>query len=72
MSNYIVEAGDTIASIAKKFGVKVASLVRENHLENVYYLEPGLELIVPNESEKVAFDYYTVKKGDTIFIGNNE
>ena len=47
MQTYIVMPGDTINSIAQKFNVDVISLVRENNLENIYYLVPGLELIIP-------------------------
>jgi len=66
---YIVEVGDTIQSIAKKFKVSLDSLIKENNLENIYFLEPGLELIIPesNGSNIEAFEYYTVKKGDSLY-----
>lgn len=67
MQTYIVEPGDNIASIAKKFNVKVADLVKENNLENIYYLVPGLELIIPITSTQSAFDYYIVQKGDNLY-----
>ena len=67
MQTYIVEQGDNIASIAKKFNVKVTDLVRENNLENIYYLVPGLELIIPMSPVQSAFDYYTVQKGDNLY-----
>lgn len=67
MQTYIVEPGDNIASIAKKFNVKVADLVKENNLENIYYLVPGLELIIPTTSTQSAFDYYIVQKGDNLY-----
>lgn len=67
MQTYIVEQGDNIAGIAKKFNVKVADIVRENNLENIYYLVPGLELVIPTSTTQSAFDYYTVRKGDTLY-----
>ena len=67
MQTYIVEPGDNIASIAKKFNVNVIDLVRENNLENIYYLAPGMELIIPNTSNQEVFDYYVVQKGDNLY-----
>lgn len=64
---YIVEVGDTIQSIANKFDVKAADLIRENDLQNIYYLVPGLELIIPTTSDESAFEYYTVQKGDNLY-----
>lgn len=64
---YIVEIGDTIQSIADKFNVNVSDLIRENDLQNIYYLVPGLELIIPTTSEDSAFEYYTVQKGDNLY-----
>lgn len=66
---YIVEVGDTIQSIARKFNVLLEDLIRENNLENIYFLEPGLELIIPESTvtNTEAFEYYTVKKGDNLY-----
>lgn len=65
---YIVEVGDTIQSIARKFEVSIDDLVKENNLENTYFLEPGLELIIPESKENTeAFEYYVVKKGDNLY-----
>lgn len=67
MQTYIVQAGDNIASIARMFNVKVVDLVRENNLENIYYLVPGLELVIPTTATENAFDYYIVQKGDNLY-----
>ncbi len=64
---YIVQVGDTIQSIANKFNIRVEDLIKENDLKNIYYLVPGLELIIPTTSEDSAFEYYTVKKGDNLY-----
>lgn len=81
MQTYIVEPGDNIISIANKFNVNVIDLVKENNLENMYYLIPGLELIIPSiniNNENIAeddnvnnndnfFQYYTVQEGDNLY-----
>lgn len=67
MNNYIVEPGDNIASIAKKFNVKVVDLVKENNLENIPFLEPGIELMIPDTNTDSAFEYYVVKPGDSLY-----
>lgn len=64
---YIVEPGDNIMSIAKKFNVNEADLIKENNLENIYYLMPGIELIIPTTSDNSLFEYYMVKKGDNLY-----
>lgn len=47
MQTYIVEPGDNIIGIANKLKVSVSDLVKENNLDNMYYLVPGLELVIP-------------------------
>lgn len=47
MQTYIVEPGDNIIGIANKLNVSVSDLVKENNLDNMYYLVPGLELVIP-------------------------
>lgn len=69
---YIVQLGDTIQGISRRFNVLVSDLIKENNLENIYFLEPGLELIIPGNEDtsnntKSAFEYYTVKKGDNLY-----
>ena len=64
---YIVEVGDTIQSIADKFKVNREDLIKENDLQNIYYLVPGLELIIPTTSSESGFTYYTVQKGDNLY-----
>ena len=67
METYIVKEGDNIATIAKKYNISIVDLINQNNLENVYYLEPGLELIIPEERAPLGFTYYTVKKGDSLY-----
>ena len=67
MGTYIVKEGDNIATIAKKYNISIVDLINQNNLENVYYLEPGLELIIPEEKAPLGFTHYTVKKGDNLY-----
>lgn len=65
---YKIEENDTLGSISKKYGVDEDILIQINGLLNSDI--SGMEyLVVPQN--KTPFQYYTVKKGDTIFMGNN-
>ena len=66
---YIVQDGDTIISIAEKFNKRVIDIIKENNLEDVYYLTPGTSIKIPMRKE--GFTYYTVKKGDTLYKISN-
>ena len=46
-SVYIVQPGDTLFSIARRFGTTVDVLVQLNHLSNPNLITPGQELLVP-------------------------
>ena len=51
MNIYIVQKGDTLWKIAKKFNVSFEQLKRlNNHLANPDYIVPGMELFLPEES----------------------
>lgn len=69
---YIVQEGDTLDSIAKKFNTNLQTLYEIN--KNIISLEnlvPGTRIIVP-VAKPTVFNYYVVKKGDTLYrIGQN-
>lgn len=45
---YKVQPGDTIVSISRKFGVKLADLIKSNpQIENPAQLTPGAEIHIP-------------------------
>lgn len=73
--NYIVKRGDTLYSIAKNYNSNVDAIKKINNMKSEM-LYVGEELLVPIfSSEQVTlpmYKNYTVKKGDTIFMGNNE
>ncbi|MFH1766601.1 MAG: M23 family metallopeptidase [Patescibacteria group bacterium] len=59
---YTVEAGDTISTIAEKFGISITTLLWANNLSVRSVLKPGNELtILP-----VSGVAHTVKSGDTL------
>ena len=62
---YTVEENDTIESIANKYNVTPYVLYNLNGLTN-NTLTPGVNIIVPRISN-TYFDYYTIKKGDSLY-----
>lgn len=60
-NKYIVKSGDTLYGIAKKNGISVDDLKKENNLSS-NVLKIGQVLIIPNEQE-----IYIVKSGDTLY-----
>jgi len=63
---YIVQPGDTLEGISVEFSVPIAEIIKENNLENIYYLKTGMELKIPIVQSS-AFNTYIVKRGDTIY-----
>nr|MBP3258572.1 LysM peptidoglycan-binding domain-containing protein [Bacilli bacterium] len=61
-NEYIVGKGDTLYSIARKFGISVNELIQYNNL-NSTVLSVGQVLKIPGE-EKIT---YVVKAGDTLY-----
>ena len=66
---YTIKPGDDLAKIAMQFDTTVDLLRDINNLESAY-LRAGSEIVVPKNKEQY-FEYYTIKKGDKIFKGNN-
>lgn len=63
MIEYTVKPGDTVSTIAEKFGVSVDTIRWENDLKSVKSIKQGQKLrILP-----VAGVMYKVKKGETIY-----
>ena len=52
---YIVVSGDSLSSIAKRFGVKTSDIVRANNMQNPDSLRIGQKLHIPNKTDvKIA------------------
>lgn len=67
---YTVKKGDTLYSIAKKFGVSVVDLSTLNNV-NPSNLQVGVVLKIP-EDDTTGEVTYTVKRGDTLYGISNQ
>lgn len=67
-NTYIVKSGDSLWSIAKKYGVTVDELKSANNLTS-NLLNIGQRLKIPSVTEEETTEYtnYTVKSGDTLY-----
>jgi polysaccharide deacetylase family sporulation protein PdaB len=68
-TKYTVKAGDTLYSIAKKYGVTVEALAKANNITNYNLIRVGQVLIIPTKAVAPlpAAIKYTVKAGDTLY-----
>lgn len=65
---YQVQNGDTLASVASKFGISLDMLSSLNGIMMGSVLNPGDYIVVPRmQVENPYFMEYTVKKGDNIY-----
>ena len=69
---YIVKKGDTLYSISKMFNIPINEIKRINNLENNDLSIGQKILLIENINDDIDKELYIVKKGDTIFMGNNE
>jgi LysM repeat protein len=71
---YSVQPGDTLASIAWKFGTTVKALISVNRISDADVIYVGQVLAIPGASDGYdypatkACSYYTVKAGDTMSV----
>lgn len=65
-NRYLVKPGDSIRSLASKFNVSVADLIKINNLYNGDALRVGKEIIVPKNEEKY-FNIYVIESGDSLY-----
>lgn len=70
-NDYIVKSGDSLWSIAKKFGITVDELKKANNLKSNLLSINQVLTIPKGSSTEDNNDYYIVKKGDSLWkIGN--
>lgn len=62
---YTIKSGDTLTSIAARFGTTVEQLVKWNRIPNPDFIQAGHRLIVA-KADSPQETYYTVKSGDTL------
>lgn len=70
---YVVQPGDTLSSIARRYGTTVAALAYANHLANPNHIYVGQRLAIvaastggPTTSWPVNSTHYVVKAGDSL------
>ncbi len=63
---YLIRTGEDLSSIAKKFNTKESIIMDLNNIPFPDMIRAGKEIIVPIKKEKY-FEYYTIKKGDTLY-----
>ncbi len=67
---YVVQAGDTLTSIALRLGVRVSDLATANGLFSYAWVYAGQVLTIPGRAVSTpptASGTYVVKRGDTLF-----
>ena len=64
--DYTIKKEDTLESLANKFNVPVFDIISVNNLVDIYELPVGKTIKIPVMANR-AFDYYTVKRGDTLY-----
>ena len=63
---YLIQQDDTLSTIANRFKTNETTIKDINNMPfDDSYVE-GKEIIVPTNNER-CFEYYTIKKGDTIY-----
>jgi len=68
MTTYIVQPGDTLYSIARRFNVSIEAILEVNDIANPNFIYPGQILQIPNGGEEGPEGfYYTVQPGDTLY-----
>jgi murein DD-endopeptidase MepM/ murein hydrolase activator NlpD len=74
---YVVQAGDTLSSIAARFGLKLSDIAAANNLSNTNLIFIGQRLVLPTSQPSAfptagpsglsASSVYVVQAGDTLF-----
>ena len=62
---HVVQAGDTLFSIAWRYGTTVSELARLNNIANPWYIYVGQQLVIPSK-ENADERVYVVQPGDTL------
>ena len=59
---YMIEKGDSIYAIARKYNINPNLLAAMNGLKNEDYIYPGQEILIPKNN----YSYYLTAEGDTL------
>lgn len=65
-TTYVVQAGDTVFSIAQRFGITIQALVAANNIGADYRIYIGQVLVIPGATQPPPGNFinYTVQRGD--------
>lgn len=66
---HVIESGDTLYLLSRKYDVKIADIMRNNPYMNVYNLQIGDEICIPTGTqiqEGQLERTYIVQEGDTL------
>jgi LysM repeat protein len=67
-SYYTVQRGDTLYSIARRYGTTVQAIAQANGILNPAYIRVGQVLCIPGlAASPLSGGYYTVQRGDTLY-----
>lgn len=66
---YTVKKGDTLGSIAKRYGISVQQLINANNIKNPNLIYVGQILTIPTESNIHDMNHilYTVRRGNSLY-----
>jgi LysM repeat protein len=66
---YVVQAGDTLYSIARRYNTTVDAIQRANGIVNPWYISVGQKLVIPQAgtSSLPGGNTYVVQPGDTLY-----
>ncbi len=68
---HVVRAGETLSSIAYRYGTTVSAIVQANGIYNPSYIYTGQRLVIPGwrgVASSSPVNYYTVRRGDTLAV----
>lgn len=63
---YTIKFGDNINNIVDMYNTSMEELLKLNGIIDLSNLKEGMQIIVPVNNSNYPYQYYTVKKGDTI------
>lgn len=63
--SYVVRAGDTLSSIARRYDLEVGTLAKSNDIRSPYTLSVGQRLLIPADKNATRV-VYTVKAGNSL------
>ena len=63
---YTVKAGDTLSSIANKYGTTYQKLASYNSISNPNLIRVGQVIKIPSTKPTSSIEYYIIKNGDTL------